>query len=131
MKFNNEQWLGIVRDFLPFAGAIIMAAGWVDGVMWEMISGAIFTIASVVMSWNAYTKTELIERLEGLARKVVAILAGFSVFSADTESSILLIIGLLIQAANIIYSTSAKNKDKVVVVRSVEGAELKVYNKAA
>lgn len=54
MNLTQDQWLGIIRHTLTFAGGILIAKGLVDETLWAEITGG--AVALVGALWSIIAK---------------------------------------------------------------------------
>lgn len=57
MKMTLEQLLGVVRHFLTGFGTILIAYGIFDSVTFEVLTGSIISIVSII--WSVQSKKTL------------------------------------------------------------------------
>lgn len=54
---NYAQFLGLIRHLLTIAGTVLVMFGKeVDGSNWQMLTGGVIALASLV--WSIFSKTE-------------------------------------------------------------------------
>jgi hypothetical protein len=54
MNLTQDQWLGIIRHALTFAGGILITKGLVDETLWAEISGGALTLVGAI--WSVIAK---------------------------------------------------------------------------
>lgn len=58
MKFNSDQWLGIIRQVLTFAAGYIATQGTISSSVADQITGGIMALTTVIWSIAAKKKVE-------------------------------------------------------------------------
>lgn len=53
---TREQWLGIIRHILTFAGGWVVAQGWIDESTLVEVVGAVMTLVGLIWSANTPEK---------------------------------------------------------------------------